>query len=430
MLLNRGNKRCPSPLGWERHWRIVMNYHVRHFSLTLLSVLLLFSAQAQVVVTTNSDSGPGSLRQTIAGAASGATITFDASLSGQTLALTNGLIGITQSVTIDASALAGGVIIDGHGRNSLFHCGSQTTNTFVGLTLTGGRATFGGGAILNDSLLTLSNCTLTGNIANEGGALFDFASTTLNNCTIVSNYARYGGGFENDGGGTLTLNNCTVAGNFATNDGGGILNFFTLNLSNCTVVGHQAFYGGGISIDAGGTLNLNNSVVAGNTATFEPQISGGISSSTGVNLTSGNPMLSPLGDYGGPTPTMPPLPGSPATDPAGGNTTSVFATDQRGLPRVVNGIVDVGAVEVQSASAAPIQITGAEILGDGSFQLSFSNLTGASFHVLAITNVALPTSNWPTIGPAVETPPGSGQFQFTDPQATNLPQRFYRVKSP
>ena len=127
---------------------------------------------------------------------------------------------------------------------------------------------------------------------------------------------------------------------------------------------------------------------------------------------------------------MPPLPGSAAIDPVGGDTTSVFVTDQRGLPRVVNGIVDVGAVEVQSASAAPIQISGAEILGDGSFQLSFSNLTGASFHVLAITNVVLPTSNWPTIGPAVETPPGSGQFQFTDPQATNLPQRFYRVKSP
>jgi hypothetical protein len=44
---------------------------------------------------------------------------------------------------------------------------------------------------------------------------------------------------------------------------------------------------------------------------------------------------------------------------------------------VVNGILDVGAVEVQSASAAPIQISGAEILSDGSFQLSFSNLIGA-----------------------------------------------------
>jgi hypothetical protein len=407
-----------------------MNYHVRILAFTLLGILSLFSAQGQVVVTTNSDSVPGSLRQAVADAQSGATITFAPALSGQTLSVTNGLIGIVRSITIDASSLSEGVIINGHGSNSLFHCGSQTTNTLTGLTLTGGRSAFGGGAILNDSLLTLNNCTITGNVANEGGALFDFASSTLNNCTIVSNYARYGGGFENDGGGTLTLNNCTVAGNFATNDGGGILNFFTLNLSNCTVVGNQAFSGGGISIDANGTLSLNNSIVAGNTATFEPQISGGISSSTGVNITSSNPMLAPLGDYGGPTQTMPPLPGSPAIDPVGGDTASAFATDQRGLLRVVNGTVDVGAVEMQPASSPPPRITGAEILGDGTFQLSFSNIAGTSFQVLASTNVSLPTSNWSTIGPASETPPGSGQFQFTDPQATNHPQRFYRVQSP
>jgi len=101
-----------------------------------------------------------------------------------------------------------------------------------------------------------------------------------------------------------------------------------------------------------------------------------------------------------------------------------------GLPRVVNGIVDVGAVEVQWALSAPARITGARVLGDRTFQLSFSNITGASFQVLATTNVALPTSNWPTIGAAAERPSGSGRFLFTDPEATNLSQRFYRVKSP
>jgi hypothetical protein len=55
-------------------------------------------------------------------------------------------------------------------------------------------------------------------------------------------------------------------------------------------------------------LYLNNSIVAGNTATFGPQIAGTIDSATGVNPTSGNPMLAPLGDYGSPTQTMPPLP--------------------------------------------------------------------------------------------------------------------------
>jgi hypothetical protein len=312
---------------------------------TILALLVL-PLHAQV--TTTADSVPGSLRQIIAGAPSGSTVTFAPHLSGQTLGLTNGLISITKSVTIDASALANGVIIDGHGRNSLFHCGSQTTNTFIGLTLTGGRTTIGGGAILNDSVLTLNQCTFAGNIANEGGAIFNFTTLTLNHCTLVGNYARYGGAIEGDGG-PLTLNHCTLVGNFATNDGGGILNFFTVTLNHCTVVGNHAFYGGGI--DNFDTLNLNNSIVAANTASLEPQIAGAIDSS-GVNLTSGDPLLAPLGDYGGPTRTMPPLPGSPAIDPAGGDAHSVFSLDQRGLARVVGARVDIGAAEFHPSDVA------------------------------------------------------------------------------
>jgi hypothetical protein len=381
------------------------------------------------VVTTNSDSGPGSLRQTIADAPSGATVTFDGSLSGQTISITNGRIHVARSVVIDASALAAGVILNGYGRSALFHCGSQTTNTFIGLTLTGGYSTQGGGALLNDSILTLNDCTFTGNTANEGGAIFQFTSTTLNNCTIVSNTARYGGGFENDGG-TLTLNNCTVAHNIATNDGGGILNMFTTVLNNCTVVSNEAFWGGGISNCD--TLYLSNCIVAGNTAgsPSTDQIAGSIDRSDGFNITSGDPMLAPLGDHGGRTHTMPPLPGSPAMDPVGGHTNSVFATDQRGFPRVVNGIVDAGAVEAQAAAMTPPGITSVAMLGDGVLQLRFSHPGGANLQVFATTNAALPVGNWPMIGTANEIPPGSGLFEFTDPDAANLPRRVYGLKLP
>jgi hypothetical protein len=293
--------------------------------------------------------GPARWRQAIADARSGDTITFTPALSGQTISVTNGLISITRSITIDASGLAAGVIINGHGRNSLFHCGSQTTNTFIGLTLTGGRTRIAGGAILNDSVLTINQCTLTGNIANEGGAIFQFTPVTVNNSTIVGNYARYGGGIENDGG-TLTLNNSTVVGNFATNDGGGILNMFRLILNNCTVVSNKAFYGGGIS-DCN-TLYLNNCIVAANRANIptDAQIAGSIDSSTGVNLMAGDPMLAPLANYGGPTPTMPPLPCSPAINPPGGAANSTLSSDQRGLARVVGGTLDIGAAEFQGPS--------------------------------------------------------------------------------
>ena len=48
----------------------------------------------------------------------------------------------------------------------------------------------------------------------------------------------------------------------------------------------------------------------------------------------------------------------------------------------------------------------------------------------ASSNVALPFNQWSNLGPAVETPASSGQFQFTDTSAANNPQRYYRVRSP
>ena len=48
--------------------------------------------------------------------------------------------------------------------------------------------------------------------------------------------------------------------------------------------------------------------------------------------------------------TIPPLPGSPALDPVGGDVSSVFFTKQRGAFRAVGGIVDVSAVEFQGDS--------------------------------------------------------------------------------
>jgi hypothetical protein len=61
------------------------------------------------------------------------------------------------------------------------------------------------------------------------------------------------------------------------------------------------------------------------------------------------------------------------------------------------------------------------------FQFSFTNNVGALFGVLAATNLSLPLSNWTTLGGAVEVSPGD--FRFTDPDAINSSQRFYRLRS-
>jgi hypothetical protein len=59
-----------------------------------------------------------------------------------------------------------------------------------------------------------------------------------------------------------------------------------------------------------------------------------------------DPLLSPLGYYGGPTQTMPPLPGSPDLD--AGDPAAATPTEQRGQPRVVAGHTDIGAFQTQS----------------------------------------------------------------------------------
>jgi hypothetical protein len=62
------------------------------------------------------------------------------------------------------------------------------------------------------------------------------------------------------------------------------------------------------------------------------------------------------------------------------------------------------------------------------FEFGFTATPGASFTALAATNVSLALSNWAVLGPLTEFSPGL--FQFTDTQAPNHSNRFYRVRSP
>ena len=92
--------------------------------------------------------------------------------------------------------------------------------------------------------------------------------------------------------------------------------------------------------------------------------------------------------------------------------------------------MDIGSVEVQIATTSPELTDAYWSSSNRTFQFSFTNLVGGSFTVFANTNVTAPSGTWTIIGTAVEVPPGSGQFEFSDPQATNYPHRFYRVGSP
>ena len=77
-----------------------------------------------------------------------------------------------------------------------------------------------------------------------------------------------------------------------------------------------------------------------------------VNGSNGNQVGVTNPGLAALASNGGPTQTMALLAGSPALDRGGNANVAAGATDQRGLTRIVNGAVDIGAFELQ-APAGP-----------------------------------------------------------------------------
>lgn len=384
-----------------------------------------------LVVLTNTDAGYGSLRDAVTYGTNNSTITFAPALSGQTITLTSGQLTLSNNVTVDASSLPGGIQIDGNHNSRVLEIASGTV-VLNSLGITNGYSSTGqGGGIKNSGALTLNQCTLSGNsVSGAGGGLYNFTGgvVTLNNCTLNGNTAtnNNGGGISAPGG-MVTLNQCTLTGNSTVGGGnGGGIAFSSSGgavIYQCTLAQNSSVNAGGGIYSGNGALTVSNSIVAGNTQASGSNITG-TGTYTGVNLTNGNPLLAPLGNYGGPTPTMPPLPGSPAIDGATNGTS--FTTDQRGQPRILGAFADLGAVEgVFNPNYPLMNVTK---FGNGNVQFAFTNLSGPSYRVLASANAAAPLNTWSNLGVPTESP--AGTFTFTDLQATNYPQRFYRVTTP
>jgi hypothetical protein len=213
-----------------------------------------------------------------------------------------------------------------------------------------------------------------------GGAIFNMfntATANLTNCTLANNSAQGGSG-----------GNGTTAGGGGRGLGGAIFNLDgTLNLTFCTLANNTVTGGTGITngraegaavynLAAGSTIGSGNPPTASTTLTdsiLANSASGtllvnDVRTGTGtvtlngpnrVTSTSGtisgtppltaNPLLGPLQNNGGPTPTMALQRGSPfigAGIPVRGVT-----TDQRGFPRPA--IPSLGAFEPQPSPPPP-----------------------------------------------------------------------------
>jgi hypothetical protein len=79
---------------------------------------------------------------------------------------------------------------------------------------------------------------------------------------------------------------------------------------------------------------------------------------------------------------------------------------------------------------APIKSNlGGVTLNAGKLAFAFTNATGLSFSVLATNDLTAPVATWPVVGQAVESPAGSGNYQYTNSAATNVLQ-FYILRQP
>ncbi|BAY98518.1 hypothetical protein NIES37_24680 [Tolypothrix tenuis PCC 7101] len=269
-------------------------------------------------------------------------------------------------------------------------------SNFISNSATSGN---GGGIYNYDTTGNVNNSTFSSNLASNGrgGGIYNegvFINVlTVNNSTFDANSATDGGGIYNNVGVSLNVNNSTFASNSAINgNGGGIYNSLdTLNVNNSTFSGNSATDGGGILIESRSPTALKNTIVAGNTSSQNPDVSGVLLGSSSNNLigdgtgTTGisngvngnqvgtaaipiNPLLSVLGNYGGSTQTFALLPGSPAIN-AGISDTNI-TTDQRGFSRPQDTTPDVGAFELVGYTLTATAGSGQSAIANNPFSTS------------------------------------------------------------
>ena len=427
--------------GRKKHYRLVV---ITALSLIVGLVWLpRLDAQAAspLLVTTTADSRPGSLRQALTDAnAQNGDDVITVTATG-TINLQSALPDLMSNITINgpgANLLT--VRRESGGDYRIFTISSGATVAISGLTISNGRGyliqTNGplpqvskGAGIYNSGTLTLSHCVVSGNsgyglggIYNDSGTLtvsssaisgntdvgiYNYSGTlTLNDSTISGNTAsgirHYGGRLivrhstisgnnavgvhQEDSRGSVVgeITNSTISGNVSSDGGGIFLQDGTMTITNSTITDNRstAYAAGGIFARPGVSLNLRNSIVAGNSHFEFPDVrhQGAGITSLGHNLigkTHGSvgwvasdltgmiaaPLdakLGPLQDNGGQTKTHALLSGSPAID-AGDNSVVGpplnLTTDQRGRLRQFNGTVDIRAYEVTPPSSHVLPIT-------------------------------------------------------------------------
>jgi hypothetical protein len=259
-----------------------------------------YEVQSTIQVTTDSDSGAGSLRAAITAANATPefdTITFspDFFCNPRTISLITALPAITGRVTIDGPGAKDLTLRRDPSAAPfrIFNSIAPVLN-LIGMTVTGGtttNGTDGGGLVIGGAApnVSLYDMNFSGNSApagGEGGAIYGNvgAFLSLRKSTIADNTAGGdGGGIGFTDGGGLTVEDSTISGNTAgaANNGGGVYWYGaasesppsgyarrTVVFRNSTIANNTtgASAGGIAIVNSNSTLLLQNSTVTANTA--------------------------------------------------------------------------------------------------------------------------------------------------------------------
>jgi CSLREA domain-containing protein len=238
----------------------------------------------------------------------------------------------------------------------------------------------GGGLALVEGPVAIVNSTISGNSGGScGGLIAQNTALTITNSTISGNTTgSYGGGMCLYGSTVATIRKSTITGNNAGGvGGGGIFNFngSSLNLGNSIVAGNTGTNPDLFNDLGAGTLtsaryNLIGNNLGTNANGGDPFPAGNPNANNDIVGTNGSPinaLLFGLGSNGGSTPTHNLNTGSPAIDK--GSAVLAVTTDQRSFARPIeDGAVtnatggdgsDIGAVEKQTFTPGTLQFSAA-----------------------------------------------------------------------
>jgi CSLREA domain-containing protein len=233
-------------------------------------------------------------------------------------------------------------------------------------TIVGGRADDGGAlAVASAATAMIDRSWISDTRATDnGGGLFLLGTTVISRSTISEARAVGGGAIFVGPSGAVSLSDSTLSNNVAAR-GGGIRALGDIELISATVAANRADVGGGILASETSVSSVTNSVFARNRAIDRGPLCGRRLTSDGHNvadvrgcgftgpgdIAGVDPELGALRQNGGPTPTHALREASPAIGRGG----VCLSFDQRGAPRTD---CDSGAYELVLCLDRPVTIVG------------------------------------------------------------------------